>query len=155
MCKFLSRHQKRLWIDALSIFFLSRQHTKTEKRPVSNLFNLQPTQKLVIAFTSRERSTKVCHFVRTEWPWYETNATIDANPLSQLNPKKKIFETIQPGTKNWSITFVLISHQINAGFTTLESKEAAWIDPATKSVHRLRTKDGVCFAPNFVGASLS
>ena len=79
----------------------------------------------------------------------------DANPLSQLNPKKKIFETIQPGTENCNIPLYSVSHQINAGFTTLESKEAAWIDPATKSVHRLRTKDGVCFAPNFVGASLS
>ncbi|KAI0761970.1 hypothetical protein BD413DRAFT_586807 [Trametes elegans] len=58
-------------------------------------------------------------------------------PLSQLNPKKKIFETIQPG------------------FTTLETREAAWVDPETKSVHRIRTKDGVCVAPRFVGASLS
>ncbi|KAF8526237.1 nucleic acid-binding protein [Hysterangium stoloniferum] len=61
-------------------------------------------------------------------------------PLEQLNPKKKIFETIQPG------------------FITLESKEAAWVDPATKSVHRLRTHagpDGVCTAPSFIGASLS
>lgn len=61
----------------------------------------------------------------------------DATPLSQLNPKKKIFETIQPG------------------FTTLDTHEAAWINPVTKSVHRIRTKDGVCIAPTFVGASLS
>ncbi|KAA1470003.1 nucleic acid-binding protein [Dentipellis sp. KUC8613] len=61
----------------------------------------------------------------------------DKTPLSQLNPKKKIFETIQPG------------------FTTLESREAAWINPATKSVHRIRTKDGYCLAPSLVGASLS
>ncbi|TBU62338.1 hypothetical protein BD310DRAFT_811399 [Dichomitus squalens] len=61
----------------------------------------------------------------------------DKEPLSQLNPKKKIFETIQPG------------------FTTLETREAAWVDPETKSVHKIRTKDGVCVAPNFVGASLS
>ncbi|KAI6027310.1 hypothetical protein BKA83DRAFT_4227283 [Pisolithus microcarpus] len=67
-----------------------------------------------------------------EGPDYE-----NAQPLSQLNPKKKIFETIQPG------------------FTTLETKEAAWVNPATKSVHRIRTKDGVCVAPTFVGASLS
>ncbi|KNZ81265.1 hypothetical protein J132_02036 [Termitomyces sp. J132] len=60
-----------------------------------------------------------------------------AQPLSQLNPKKKIFETIQPG------------------FTTLETREAAWVNPATKSVHKIRTKDGVCIAPTFVGASLS
>ena len=61
----------------------------------------------------------------------------DATPLSQLNPKKKIFETIQPS------------------FTTLDTHEAAWINPVTKSVHRIRTKDGVCIAPTFVGASLS
>ncbi|KAF8645265.1 hypothetical protein AX16_008089 [Volvariella volvacea WC 439] len=61
----------------------------------------------------------------------------DATPLSQLNPKKKIFETVQPG------------------FITLETKEAAWVNPVTKSVHRIRTKDGVCVAPTLVGASLS
>ena len=63
--------------------------------------------------------------------------TPDATPLSQLNPKKKLFETIQPG------------------FTTLDTHEAAWINPVTKSVHKIRTKDGVCVAPTFVGASLS
>ena len=61
----------------------------------------------------------------------------DAQPLSQLNPKKKVFETIQPN------------------FTTLESHEAAWINPVTKSVHRIRTVKGVCVSPSFVGASLS
>ncbi|KAJ6477459.1 hypothetical protein C8R47DRAFT_1219994 [Mycena vitilis] len=61
----------------------------------------------------------------------------DATPLAQLNPKKKIFETIQPG------------------FLTLDSKEAAWVHPTTKSVHKIRTKDGVCVAPTLVGASLS
>ncbi|KAI0269839.1 hypothetical protein BC834DRAFT_863577 [Gloeopeniophorella convolvens] len=61
----------------------------------------------------------------------------DKTPLSQLNPKKKIFETVQPG------------------FTTLETREAAWVDPATKSVHRIRTKEGVCLSPTLVGASLS
>jgi len=67
-----------------------------------------------------------------EGPEYEK-----AQPVSQLNPKKKIFETIQPG------------------FTTLDTKEAAWINPETKSVHKIRTKDGVCVAPTFIGASLS
>jgi len=60
-----------------------------------------------------------------------------ATPLVQLNPKKKIFETVQPG------------------FITLDSKEAAWVDPVTKSVHKIRTKEGVCLAPTLVGASLS
>jgi len=58
-------------------------------------------------------------------------------PLAQLNPKKKIFETIQPG------------------FITLDTREAAWVNPVSKSVHKIRTKDGVCVAPTFVGASLS
>lgn len=58
--------------------------------------------------------------------------------LDQLPPKKKIFETIQPG------------------FTTLDTREAAWVDPSEPGkVHRLRTEKGVCKAPNFVGASLS
>ncbi|CDO71440.1 hypothetical protein BN946_scf184909.g34 [Trametes cinnabarina] len=61
----------------------------------------------------------------------------DGQPLSQLNPKKKVFETIQPG------------------FTTLETREAAWVNPATGSVHKIRTSAGACIAPNFVGASLS
>ncbi|THH01578.1 hypothetical protein EW026_g1163 [Hermanssonia centrifuga] len=60
-----------------------------------------------------------------------------ATPLAQMNPKKKIFETVQPG------------------FITLESKEAAWVNPETKSVHRIRTARGVCVAPTLIGASLS
>ncbi|KAH8825306.1 hypothetical protein DL96DRAFT_1670455 [Flagelloscypha sp. PMI_526] len=61
----------------------------------------------------------------------------NASALPQLNPKKKIFETIQPG------------------FTTLDTKECAWVNPETKTVHRIRTKDGVVTAPTYVGASLS
>ena len=62
----------------------------------------------------------------------------EVNALEQLPPKKKIFETVQPG------------------FTTLENREAAWVDPNDKSkVHRIRTERGVCKAPTFVGASLS
>jgi aminoacyl tRNA synthase complex-interacting multifunctional protein 1 len=62
----------------------------------------------------------------------------DVKALEQLPPKKKIFETVQPG------------------FTTLETREAAWIDPSDKNkVHRIRTERGVCKAPTFVGASLS
>jgi len=69
--------------------------------------------------------------------YFEGSEYESATPLSQLNPKKKIFETIQPG------------------FTTLDTHEAAWINPVTKSVHRIQTTDGVCIAPTFVGASLS
>ncbi|KAJ7863130.1 hypothetical protein B0H14DRAFT_2739394 [Mycena olivaceomarginata] len=69
--------------------------------------------------------------------YFEGAEFADATPLAQLNPKKKIFETIQPG------------------FITLDSKEAAWVNPTTKSVHKIRTQDGVCVAPTLVGASLS
>ncbi|GAA5836105.1 hypothetical protein JCM3766R1_001967 [Sporobolomyces carnicolor] len=61
----------------------------------------------------------------------------DKAALDLLNPKKKIFETVQPG------------------FTTLENKDAAWVDAATGSVHKIVTSRGVCAAANFVGASLS
>ncbi|EGN98402.1 hypothetical protein SERLA73DRAFT_56560 [Serpula lacrymans var. lacrymans S7.3] len=69
--------------------------------------------------------------------FFEGSEYENATPISQLNPKKKIFETIQPG------------------FITLDTKEAAWVNPATKSVHRIRTKDGICVAPTLIGASLS
>ncbi|KAH8114522.1 hypothetical protein DFH11DRAFT_1767401 [Phellopilus nigrolimitatus] len=69
--------------------------------------------------------------------YFEGEKYESGTPLSQLNPKKKIFEAIQPD------------------FTTLETREAAWVDPATKSVHRIRTANGVCLAPTLVGASLS
>lgn len=63
----------------------------------------------------------------------------EVKALEQLPPKKKIFETIQPG------------------FTTLESREAAWVDKSsgTDKVHKIVTEKGPCKAPNFVGASLS
>lgn len=82
-------------------------------------------------------------FEGTSFPFLRRSQTVDVfrhaekDPVSQLNPKKKIFETIQPG------------------FTTLETCEAAWVNPETKSIHKIRTKEGVCVAPNFVGASLS
>ncbi|KZS90444.1 nucleic acid-binding protein [Sistotremastrum niveocremeum HHB9708] len=61
----------------------------------------------------------------------------DKEPLAQLNPKKKIFETIQPG------------------FTTLPTKEAAWVDSATGKTHLIKTQHGPCVAPTLIGASLS
>lgn len=67
----------------------------------------------------------------------------ELEPDVQLNPKKKVFETIQPG------------------YTTTLGKEAAWVGPGnkdgdTESRSRLiRTSKGVCVAPNFTEASLS
>lgn len=69
--------------------------------------------------------------------FFEGERFAGAQPLSQLNPKKKIFETIQPG------------------FTTLESRECAWVDPATGTTHKIVSERGACSAPSFVGASLS
>ncbi|KZV98847.1 nucleic acid-binding protein [Exidia glandulosa HHB12029] len=69
--------------------------------------------------------------------YFEGDKFESAQPLSQLNPKKKIFETVQPG------------------FKTLENREAAWVDPESGAVHRIRTKDGVVLAPTLIGASLS
>ncbi|KAF5315074.1 hypothetical protein D9619_007291 [Psilocybe cf. subviscida] len=53
----------------------------------------------------------------------------NVTPLPQLNPKKKIFETVQPG------------------FITLDTKEAAWVNPVTKTVHKMKSEKGVCVAP--------
>ena len=78
---------------------------------------------------------------------------LGATPLPQLNPKKKIFETVQPGTYLEPIRCSFINLKI--GFITLESREAAWVNPVTNTVHKIRTKNGVCVAPTFIGASLS
>ncbi|KDQ06793.1 hypothetical protein BOTBODRAFT_39333 [Botryobasidium botryosum FD-172 SS1] len=69
--------------------------------------------------------------------YFEGEQYENATPIAQLNPKKKIFETIQPG------------------FTTLSTREAAWVDAKSGSVHRIVTKNGPCVAPTFIGASLS
>lgn len=39
-------------------------------------------------------------------------------------------------------------------FTTLGTRQVAWVNPATGSTHRVRVGDGVCFAPTLVGASV-
>ncbi|KAI9636897.1 putative tRNA binding protein [Dioszegia hungarica] len=69
--------------------------------------------------------------------YFEGEKYENAKPEEMLNPKKKVFETIQPD------------------FTTLDNLDAAWIDPETKTVHKLRTKDGVLRAPTLKGAHLS
>ncbi|EJD50712.1 nucleic acid-binding protein [Auricularia subglabra TFB-10046 SS5] len=69
--------------------------------------------------------------------YFEGEQFESATPLSQLNPKKKIFEAVQPN------------------FKTLENREAAWVDPATGTIHRIRTKNGIVTSPTLVGASLS
>ncbi|EPQ27434.1 uncharacterized protein PFL1_04972 [Pseudozyma flocculosa PF-1] len=66
-------------------------------------------------------------------------------PEAVLNPKKKIFETIQPG------------------YTTTADRQAAWVGPlpgaadpeADKKVRLLRTSSGVCYAETLAHAALS
>ena len=64
-------------------------------------------------------------------------------PLEQLNPKKKIFEAIQPN------------------YCTTDDRTAAWYGPlpdapdGDKAPRALRTAQGPCFAATFVGATLS
>lgn len=75
--------------------------------------------------------------VAGERVYFEGEKYESQQPEAMLNPKKKVFETIQPN------------------FSTLDNLEAVWTDPETKEVHRIRTKDGVCKAKSFKGASLS
>jgi aminoacyl tRNA synthase complex-interacting multifunctional protein 1 len=75
--------------------------------------------------------------VAGERVYFEGEKYENEKPEAVLNPKKKVFETIQPN------------------FSTLDNLEAVWTDPETKTVHRIRTKDGVCKAKSFKGAALS
>ena len=59
-------------------------------------------------------------------------------PEEQLNPKKKVFETIQPN------------------FKTLDNLNACWVNPENNnSVHHIRTSNGICRSSKFANASLS
>ena len=119
---------------------------------VSKLFSHQRIQSLVTEFILREKNLRVSVSLLVPSVMFN-HPLLDAVPLPQLNPKKKIFETVQPGTYfNPFDTFLLT---LKIGFITLESREAAWVNPVTNSVHKIRTKNGVCVAPTFIGASLS
>ncbi|KAI8868324.1 nucleic acid-binding protein [Ramicandelaber brevisporus] len=60
----------------------------------------------------------------------------EGTPEPVLNPKKKIWETIQPGL-----------------FTT-DAKEAAFKDAATGKVHLLKTATGICVLDTVAGGSI-
>ncbi|CAG8552400.1 8283_t:CDS:2 [Ambispora gerdemannii] len=60
----------------------------------------------------------------------------EGSPEPQLNPKKKVWETLQPG------------------LITTSNKEASWTDGTDQSVHLLRTDKGVCTVPTVVNASI-
>ncbi|SCV73269.1 BQ2448_7195 [Microbotryum intermedium] len=61
----------------------------------------------------------------------------DQQALDILNPKKKIFETVQPG------------------FTTLHDRVGAWVDKESGKAYKIVTKRGECRTKSLVGASLS
>ncbi|GHJ85364.1 hypothetical protein NliqN6_1766 [Naganishia liquefaciens] len=99
---------------------------------------------MLLCATSAEGKEAGIEFVRPpegskpgERIYFEGEKYENVQPEPLLNPKKKVFETIQPG------------------LVTLDTLEAAWVDPETKSVHKIRTKDGVCAGRKFKGASLS
>ncbi|CAI2164928.1 9673_t:CDS:2 [Funneliformis geosporum] len=60
----------------------------------------------------------------------------EGSPEPVLNPKRKVWETLQPG------------------LITTSNKEASWIKSEDKSVHILRTEKGICTVPTVVNASI-
>jgi len=64
-----------------------------------------------------------------------TIGNFNGTPEKQLNPKKKIFESIQPG------------------FKTNEDKECVWIAP-DNTVHKFTCNGGVCKVESIVGGGI-
>ncbi|CAB4428840.1 unnamed protein product [Rhizophagus irregularis] len=60
----------------------------------------------------------------------------EGTPEPVLNPKKKIWETLQPG------------------LITTNRKEASWVNNEDKSVHLLRTEKGICTVPTVINATI-
>ncbi|RGB41864.1 hypothetical protein C1646_684678 [Rhizophagus diaphanus] len=60
----------------------------------------------------------------------------EGTPEPVLNPKKKIWETLQPG------------------LITTNKKEASWVNNEDKSVHLLRTEKGICTVPTVINATI-
>ncbi|CAB4486458.1 nucleic acid-binding protein [Rhizophagus irregularis] len=60
----------------------------------------------------------------------------EGTPEPVLNPKKKIWETLQPG------------------LITTNEKEASWVNNEDKSVHLLRTEKGICTVPTVINATI-
>ncbi|GBC06677.1 hypothetical protein RclHR1_00070044 [Rhizophagus clarus] len=60
----------------------------------------------------------------------------EGTPEPVLNPKKKVWETLQPG------------------LITTNNKEASWVNNEDKSVHLLRTEKGICTVPTVINATI-
>jgi hypothetical protein len=70
-----------------------------EKRVVSKSYSLRQIPNQVIEFTLKVLIMKVYNPLDPSLNWtHYPRFVLDKSPLSQLNPKKKIFETIQPGS---------------------------------------------------------
>jgi tRNA-binding EMAP/Myf-like protein len=85
-----------------------RRRPRTARRPGSSSSSRPQTRSRVTACTSRDQHSSVCPLVLLTTSIVLTSYAA-ATALSQLNPKKKIFETIQPGPSShacvdWTLT---------------------------------------------------
>jgi tRNA-binding EMAP/Myf-like protein len=85
-----------------------RRRPRTARRPGSSSSSRPQTRSRATACTSRDQHSSVCPLVLLTKSSVLTSYAA-ATALSQLNPKKKIFETIQPGPSNhacvdWTLT---------------------------------------------------
>ncbi|CAG8474766.1 12344_t:CDS:2, partial [Acaulospora morrowiae] len=113
-------------------------------RDVVLLCNLKPaamrgvkSYAMVLAATSAEGKVELIEPPKGSKPgdraYFEGH---EGTPEPLLNPKKKIWETLQPGL-----------------ITTTE-KVASWVNQETKSVHLLKTQNGLCTVPSVVNATI-
>lgn len=143
----------------------SRRHTKMGKSTALNLLSLHQVRIQENVYSSMATSTGVCssHTLVHDCISLIGLFRKDEIPTPQLNPKKKVFETIQPGDFNLfhqkdstvGIDRYFLPAFSSQGFTTLENRDAAWVDPSTGTPYRIITKDGPCRPKTFVGATLS
>jgi len=125
--------------------------TELQDRTVIVVANLKPANMrgvksfaMVLCATHKDGKEAGIEFVEPppgskpgERVFFDGDQYRDELPIPQLNPKKKVFETIQPG------------------FTTLENRDAAWVDPGSGTAYRIVTANGPCRPKTFIGATLS
>ena len=84
---------------------ICRLHIRTAKTPGSNLWHPRLTRRSETECILRETNTKVK--VHCLCPAIANGLSSPAaQPLEQLNPKKKVFETIQPGKSRCSCALI-------------------------------------------------
>jgi hypothetical protein len=92
---------------------------------------------------------------RTLRVWMVVEIQCRRDPIAPVESKEEDIRGHTTRSVSCSRNATVAHSSVNIGFTTLDTKEAAWVNPETKSVHRIRTKHGFCLAPTFIGASLS